>query len=114
MRKSSVTHKYNDRIFEDNVIAENEMNKIAKAYSYDEKQMYNIYLYFLYQYARWALKSAKYNDSKKVKFKDIIHIDGIGKKLVLFLCKYKMNKLYSIINKAKNKKEKNNLDKYFD
>lgn len=114
MRKSSVSHKYNDKIFEDNLTVEKEMNRIAKLYNYDEKQLYNIYLYFLYQYARWVLKSAKYNNLKKVKVKDIIHIDGIGKKLVLFFCKYRLNALYNMFYKIKNKKENNNSDKYFD
>lgn len=113
IRKSSVTHKYNDKVFEDFFKIENLMNQIAKKYKYNDEELYNIHLYFLYQYTRWSLKAPVFNNEKVVKMKDIIFIDGFDKKLVLLLYKFHLKFLYNFLNKTKNDKDKKNKE-YFE
>ena len=45
---------------------------------------------------------------------DIINIDGIDKKLVLFLYKLKLKKLYKLILKYKKKRESTDMGECFE
>lgn len=114
VRKTSVTHKYNKRVFDDNEKAEKEMLEIAKDNNYDDEQLYNIYLYFLYQYARASFKNNIFYNKRKVKFKDILKIKDIDKKIVILLYKFRLRIIYNIFIKIKNKKNNEEIEKFFD
>ena len=113
VRKSSVTHKNEKRIFEDILKIEEETMKIAKSNNYGDTQFDNIRLYFLYQYARASLKNALFDNSRKIKYKDIFLIKGSDKKIVLFFCKLKFKKMYDFIYKIKSIKNENSFDNFF-
>lgn len=114
MRKNSVSHSINEKVFDDLVIIENEMKRIALKNNYNEEQLYKLELYFLYQYARNSLKNAGKHSIKKVKIKDVIAIDSKNKKMVLLLYKFRLKKFYSILLKIKRRNEKASLEEYFD
>lgn len=114
MRKNSVSHRVNEKIFNDLDIIEDEMKRIAKNNNYDSKQMYELYLYFLYQYARNSLKSENIHDSRKVKLKDIFKCKSNNKKMVLLLYKLKLKRIYKFLLRIKKSKENASMEEYYE
>ena len=115
MRKSSVSHKVNSNIFKDNINIEREMKCIAKENNYDEKQIYNIHLYFLFQYARWALKTEENpKDKLTVTFKDIKNIKSIQQKLIIILYKFRLKNIFKLLNHVNHRRNDNKLEDYFE
>lgn len=111
MRKSSISHSYNNKVFGENRKIEANIIKIAKNNNYSDTGINNIKLHFLYQYARYYLKSKnKIKKDKKVCWEDISNIRGINKKIVLLLYKFNLKNVYIVINKIKNQ----NRNAYFD
>lgn len=114
MRKNSVSHSVNERIFIDMKKVQNKMIEILNEQGYDLNKKYQLKLYFLYQYARYSLKSEKKYYKEKIKFKDIKCTKDLDKKIVLLLYKFRLKNLYKIITKYKLKKEKSKNKEYFD
>jgi len=97
VRKSSITHDVvKERVFSDINDVEEEMIDIIKRYHYNDENIYNIHLYFLHQYARWALKYNGKAPRKKVKLKDVIKIDSNNKRILLLLYKFSKYLITSI------------------
>ena len=105
LRKTSVTHTINQRVFQDNITIENFIIKLAQENNNPPEEMRKIYLYFLYQYTRWSLKSEESPREKKVTWKDIQEIEGKNKKIVLLFYKLKWKKMYQWILEKKQRKE---------
>ena len=114
MRKNSVSHRANKKIFDDLKLVEKEMQEIAIKNNYDEEQLYNLKLYFLYQYARNSLRIEGKYTNKKVKIRDILAIKSKGQKIVVLLYKFRLKRIYKILLKVKNRKEKIDIEEYFD
>lgn len=105
MRKSSVSHKVNKKIFTDNVIIEEEMKKILQDKNVDNMQIEKMRRYFLFQYARWALKCDERVPKRKVTINDILKSDSTNKKIILLLYKLNLKFLFIVINKINHLKD---------
>lgn len=111
MRRSSVSHgkELNNRIFWDNLTCENELMRIVDLWGYNEKAKYSLHLYFLFHYARYALRNNNELEYQRVTLRDILSINGVTKKIILAMYKIKLKGVYNIFNnlyhKVKNEKK---------
>ncbi|MCI8273211.1 MAG: glycosyltransferase [Clostridia bacterium] len=114
MRKNSVSHSINDKVFEDYEKIKKEMFEIAQKNNITNQVIYSLKLYFLYQYARYSLKSNKRHKAENVSIKDIINTKDKNRKMVMLLYKLNLKTVYKILLKAKLRKEKSKKLEYFD
>ncbi len=106
MRKSSVSHGFNQKIFEDNLKVESVSHEILTCAGYSDSALEKMHVYFLFHYARWAMRSEQKPIRQKVSFTDICSIDGINQKAVLILYKFRLSRLFNLINAVRSKRVK--------
>lgn len=114
MRKSSVSHGFKYRIFNDNLKMEQQMYELAKDFGYDKKQLYYLHLYFLCHYAKNALRAPKNPEKVKVRWKDIFSVKANNQKMILLLYKLKFKSMFNFLMRKKHQKERNGEENYFD
>lgn len=114
MRKSSVSHNYNHKVFEENVIVKNELIRIAKENEISSEQIRKIELFFMFQNVRWQLKSKKIIKEYTVSFKDIFDTDSIKRKLILIMYKFRLQIIFDIFYGIKVKKNEKSLGVFFE
>lgn len=114
MRKSSVSHGFNYRIFDDNLMMEKQMLQLTKEFGYNEKHLYQLHLYFLCLYAKNALRAPKFPKKVKVTFRDIFSIGSFNRKIILLLYKLKWKSMFDFLMRKKQCQDRNETSVYFE
>lgn len=107
MRKGSVSHSVNKKIFIDNLIVEKEVEKIAINSGYGIEALKKLHHYFIFQYARLAMKADEKPVRIKISLDDIMSISGNEKKFVLFSYKFHLDGLFNFINGIRHLRKEN-------
>ena len=114
VRKNSVSHTINERIFEDWNIVYSKVKQICSENNYSKEATSSMNRYFLYQYCRYSLKSKKEHRNIKISIDDIRKTKGKEKKIILILYKLRLKLVYNIIIRIKARKEIKNDKELFD
>lgn len=114
MRKSSVSHNYNPKVFEENVLVKDELVRIAKNYAISDNQIRKIELFFLFQNVRWQLKSKRKIKGYRVSFGDINDTSSLKRKLILLMYKFRLQLIFNVFYGMKYKKNEKSLGLFYE
>ena len=89
------------------------MINILRKNNYDESSIYHEHIYFLFQYARWYLKSQTKENRIRVYFRDILNTREKERKFILLLYKLRLKRTFKFINNLRHSKN-GNLNNYYE